>query len=101
GRVEALLRDRRIIVEMDQIVRDPGMIWLAQEDRLEDCRALELIGVGLVPRRSPDVERDRVSDLRLVVVGVAGRDRLLGLEVSLYAAAMVDLVVVDVHVRQR
>ena len=67
-RIEAFLGDRRIVVEVDQIVRDAGMLRLAFADRLQDRRALELVGIGLVGRRSRGVERERVVDLRLVVV---------------------------------
>ena len=73
-RVEPLLGDRRIVVEMDQVVRDAGMLRLALEDRLQDRRALELVGVGLVGGRSRGVERQRVVDLRLVVVRIALRE---------------------------
>ena len=48
--VEALFRDRRRVVEVDQVVRDARVLRLALEDRLEDRRALELVGVGLVGR---------------------------------------------------
>jgi hypothetical protein len=50
GRVEALLGDRRVIVEVDQIVGDAGMLRLALEDRLQDRRAFELVDIGLIRR---------------------------------------------------
>ena len=50
GRVEAFLGDRRIVVKVDQIVGDAGMLGLALEDRLQDGRAFELIGISLVRR---------------------------------------------------
>jgi hypothetical protein len=50
GGVEAFLGDRRIVVEVDQIVGDARMPGLALEDRLQDGRAFELIGIALVRR---------------------------------------------------
>ena len=100
-RVEALLGDRRIVIEVDQVVRDAGMARLPLEDRLEDFRALELIGVGLVGRRGADIERDGIEDLRFVVVGIALRQRLHRLEIGLHAGAMIDLVVVGVEDEER
>ena len=67
-RREPLLGERRRIVEVDQIMRDPRMLRLARPNLFQDCRALELIGIGLVGGRSPDVERERVIDLRFVIV---------------------------------
>ena len=52
-RIKALLGDRRIVVEMDQVVRDAGMLRLALKDRLQDRRSLELVGIGLVGRPKP------------------------------------------------
>ena len=100
-RIEALLGDRRIVVEMDQIVRHAGMLRLALEDRLQDRRAFELVGIGLVGRRSRGVERQRVVDLRLVVVRIALRQLLHGLGIGLNARAVVDLLIVGVHDGER
>ena len=76
---------------------DARMLGLALEDRFQQRCAFELVGVGLVSRRSCYVERDRVRDLRLVVVRIARRDLLFRRKIPLHARAMVDLVVVDVH----
>ena len=82
---------------MDQIVRDAGMLRLACKDRLQDRRAFELIGIGLVGRRSRRVERQRVVDLRLVVIRIALRQLLHGLGIGQDAGAVIDFVVVGVH----
>ena len=82
---------------MDQIVRDAGMPRLALEDRLQDRRAFELIGIGLVVRRGGDVQRDGIENLRFVVIRIALRQRFHGLEIGLHARAMGDLVVVGVE----
>ena len=50
GGVQPLLGDRRIVVEVDQIVGDARVRGLPFEDRLQDRSALELIGVSLVGR---------------------------------------------------
>ena len=65
--------DRRIVVEVDQIMRHAGMMRLALGDLFEDRRALELVGVGLVGRRRRGVERERIVDLRFVVVRITLR----------------------------
>src|SRR6186713_2713981 len=71
GRLEALRGERRIIVKMDKIMCDAWMLRLTLEDRFEDLGAFELIGIGLVSRRSRGVKRERVENLRLVVVRIA------------------------------
>jgi hypothetical protein len=78
-------------------VGDAGMLRLALEDGLEDRRALELIGIGLVRRRRRDVERDGVGDLRFVVLGIARHQGFHRQEIGLQAGAVVDLIVIDVH----
>jgi hypothetical protein len=65
-RVKPLLGDHRIVVEMNEKVGDARMAWLALEDRLQDHRSFELIGITLVARRGRDVQRNRVQDLRFV-----------------------------------
>jgi len=50
GGVKAVLGDRRIVVEVDQIVGDTRMSGLALEDRFQDGRAFELVGIALVRR---------------------------------------------------
>ena len=82
-RVDASLRNRRIIVKVDQVVNHAGMLRLAKIDLLENACALELICIGLVGQRRADIERKRVVDLRLVIVGVSQRESLHGLQVIL------------------
>src|ERR1700754_3050105 len=47
-RSETFVGDRRIVVEMNQILSDAGMHRLPLPDRLQNGGALELVGVGLV-----------------------------------------------------
>ena len=97
GGIESLLGDRRIVVEVDQIVRDAGMQRLTLEDSLEDRRPLQLIGIGLVGGRCRDIQGQRIINLRLVIVRIALRQLLHRLQIGLYAGAMVDFVVIGVE----
>ena len=78
-------------------MRYARMLRLALRDRLQDGRALELVGVGLVGRRSRGVERERVVDLRFIVFRIALRQLFHGLGIGLGAGQMIDFVVVHVH----
>ena len=100
-RGEAFGGDRRIVIQMDQIVGDAGVLRLPLPDRLQDGGALELVGVGLVGGRRRHIQGDRIEDLRLVVVGIFCRQRLHLLQVGLHARLLRGLVVVNIHHRQR
>ena len=89
GRGEALVRDRGIVVAVDQIVGDARMLWLLGEDLLEHARGLQLVGVGLVRRQRGRVEGERVEDRRLTVLGVTRRELLHRLPVGERAGAVV------------
>jgi hypothetical protein len=69
GGVDPFLRERRRVIEVNEIMSDTRVPGLPLVDRLQDGRSLELIGVSLVGRRGRDVQRNRVEDLCLVVVG--------------------------------
>src|SRR3954465_8511991 len=83
------------------VVCDAGMLRLALEDRLKQGRALELVGVGLVGRRSRDIERNRIGDLRLVVLRIALRERFHRLQEGLNARAVFNLVVIGIEEGER
>jgi hypothetical protein len=100
GRAQPFIGDGRIVVGVDQVVRDARMVGLALEYLLQDGRRLKLVGIGLVIRRGGDIEGERVEHLRLVVARIALRKLLHGLEVGLDARAMRDLVVVGKQQRQ-
>src|SRR5262249_29796364 len=85
GSVEPFLRDRWIVVEMDQIMRDPRVPWFSLEDPFQYRGSPELIGVSLVVGRRRNVQRDRVADLCFVVVGIALGQPFHGLEMGLNA----------------
>src|SRR6266404_5667945 len=97
GGIEAFLGDRRIVVKVNQVMRHAGMLWLTYGDRLQDGRALELVGVGLVGWRSRGVQGERIIDLRFVIVGIALCQLFHGLGVSLHARTVIDFFVVGVH----
>jgi hypothetical protein len=46
--VESSFGDGRIIVKVNEIVSDAGVARLTLEDRFQNRRALELVGIGLV-----------------------------------------------------
>ena len=87
-RGHALLRDRRRVVAVDQVMRDAGVIGMLGELLLEDPGRLELRGVRLVGRELRPGEVQRVEDLRLVVVRVFRRERLVGLGARELARAL-------------
>ena len=60
----------RVVVAVDQVMRDAGVIRLRSEDRLEDPRGVPLVRVRLVGGRRGRVERERVEDGRLGVIGI-------------------------------
>ena len=99
--LQPFLGDRRVVIEVDQVVGDAGMLRLPLEDRLEDGRPLELVGVALVGRRGRRVQRERVMDLRLVVVGIALRNLLHRLRVGLRARQMGGFFEIGVHRSER
>ena len=98
-RGQAFGGDRRIIVQVDQVVSDARMLRLALHDRPEYGRAFHLIGVSLVRWRGRNVERDRIENLRLVVGRVTAGKRFHRFQVGLNPRLMRDLVVIDVHHR--
>ena len=67
------------------------MVGLLGEDLFEDRRSLELFGVGLVGGVERDVERQRVEDGRLAVVGIALGELFHGLLIGDGARPVVDL----------
>ena len=97
GGVEPLLRGRRVVVEVDQVMRDARMLRQPLGDRLQDCGALGLLGVGLVVQVGRGVERDGIGDLRLVVVRIFRRDLLLRVAERAHALGMAELVVIGIH----
>src|SRR5260370_3389189 len=77
------------------------MLVMALGYLLQDGRGLELAGIGLVVRRSGGVERERIMDLRFVVIRIARGQLFHGLGVGQQARAVIDLVVVGVHGAER
>ena len=75
----ALLRDRRRVVAVDQVVRDARMVGMLLELLLEDRPGLEVGGIGLVGLQLRPRDVQGGEDLRLVVVRILRRERLVGL----------------------
>ena len=97
GRTEPLVRDGRVVVAVDEVVRGARMVRLLPEHGLEDRRRLELLGVRLVGRHRGGVERERVEDRGLAVARVARGQLLHRLLVGDRPRPVVDLVVVLVE----
>ncbi len=87
-RGQALLRERRRVVAVDEIVRDARMVGVLGELLLEDAGRLEVRGIRLVGRGLRRGEVERVEDLRFVVVRVLRRERLVGLRARELALAL-------------
>jgi hypothetical protein len=101
GGVQSLLRGLRIIVEMNEIMRHARMPLLTLRDRLQNCGAFALLGISLVIGVSGGIERDRVSNLRLVVLWILRGDLLLRVAERADALDMAELVIVGIHEHQR
>ena len=86
----------RIVIAVDDVVRDAGMVRLLGQDLLEDRARLQLIGVRLVGRRRRRVQRERIEHRGLAVVGIAPVELLHRLLVGGGPRAMVQLVVVAI-----
>ena len=53
------------------------MVGLTRPDLFQDSRTFQLIGIGLVGRRSPDIERQSIVDLRFIVLWISSCKLLL------------------------
>src|SRR5215211_365404 len=96
GGANPLFRESGRVIEVNEVMRDAGMPRLPREDRLQQRRALELIGIGLVSRRGRYIERDAVQYLRFVIISVAGCQSLHRLEICLDAPTMRHVLVIGV-----
>ena len=90
------LRDRWIVVAVDQVVRYARMLGLLLEHLLQDRGRLELVGVGFIGELRGHVERQRIKNRRLRVVGITLRQRFHRLLVRKTAGAKFDLVGVPI-----
>ena len=94
GGVKAALRQRRIVVSVNQIVQHARMLWLCLGDLFQNGAGLELFGVGLVAGQRRLVQRQRVEDGRLHVVRVLLHELLHRPLIGQPARSLIDLVVV-------
>ncbi len=74
GRLQALLGEGWVVVGVDQVVRHAGMVGVLVEQRLQDLRRPQLVGIG--PVRGVEVRRgdERVQDGRFHVLRIGGGD---------------------------
>ena len=69
---KALFCEDRIVIAMDDVVGDAGMVGLLRENGLEDLTATAMIREGLVRLGSDDVKRECMKNRGLRIVGVSG-----------------------------
>jgi len=53
-------------------MRYAWVLWAALRERLQNCRSLEFVGVGLIGGGRRDVQRQRIVDQDFVVTGISG-----------------------------
>jgi hypothetical protein len=66
-----LRREHRIVIGMDQVVRDSRMIRTRRKYRLEDGRRFSLIAIRLVFRRGRRHQRQCVEDRRFLILRIS------------------------------
>src|SRR5215467_14710497 len=71
-RGKALFSENRIVVAMNDVVRDARMVGILGEEGFEDFPAAALIRKGLVGFGSGDVQRDRMENGGFGIVGISG-----------------------------
>src|SRR5690242_1550935 len=69
---EAFLRQNRIVVAMNDVVRNPWMMWLSGKYRFQDFSAFPLVGERLVRFRCRDGERQRMKDRSFIILRISG-----------------------------
>ena len=99
GHGDATVRQRGEVIAVDQVVRHARMVGILLVDRLQDRdRLQQRIHVLVIERL---VQRQRVEDLGLDVVGILLDERLHGLLVVLRPRVLIDGLVVLVERLQR
>ena len=76
GGGNALFRERVVVVGMNEEMRHARMLRVLVVQLFQNCRRLDLVGIGRVGRRRRRLQGKRIEHLRLVVVGVALRQLL-------------------------
>src|SRR5450432_71475 len=82
SRSERLRRKRRHVICMDNVMSEPGMRRLLREQPLENCSRLEPSSVGLVRGIFRRCERQRVEDLRLMIIWIFRRHDCHGIAIG-------------------
>src|ERR1035438_7922203 len=75
-RIQSLLSQNRIVVGMDDVVREPWMSGLLKEDRLENLGCFPLIRVSLVVVGGVRDQRQGVKGGRFAVLRIPAVQRL-------------------------
>ncbi len=85
-------RELRLVVGVNQIVRDAGMIGFGGEERFENLGGCDAVGEGLVMVRFGGQQRQRVEDGSFVIVGKAFVHLLHAIGISFGAGFVVEFV---------
>jgi hypothetical protein len=96
-RGECALGEGRIVIGVNDVVRDAGMGRDLGEQLFQDGAGRKLVLVGLVQRIGRGKERKRIEDPRFAVVGMVLRDGFHFLGIGERARAVVELVAIGVE----
>jgi len=99
--LERAVGQRRIVVGMNDVVADTRMLGHLGEKLFQHAAGLELIGVALVQRIGGREKRERIEDLRVAIVGIAGRKLLHPGRIGGGALRVIELVGIAVERSQR
>ncbi len=94
---EGLGRELGIVEGVDHVVGHAGVVGLGDQQAVQDRRRLLVVGMGRVVRRLGALDRDRVEDRGLVVVGEALRQSLHRVAIRRGARAVVEPLLVAVE----
>jgi hypothetical protein len=75
--VERELGELRVVVGVNQVMRDPGVLRFERQQAIEDRRRSLLASERLVGDRRVPEDRERVEDRRLVILGKRAATRAI------------------------
>src|SRR5712692_4653798 len=96
GGAQTLFSQHGVVVAMNDVVGDTGMVGLLGENRFEYLAALTLIGKGLIGFGRRNGEREGVEDSSFTVIGICRPHRAhlllegLGVSVSVFTVVAVN-----------
>ena len=99
GRLERVIGERRDVVAVDDVVREPRMLRLASEQALEDCARLQPARIRLVRGLLGRGQRQRVEDRRFRIVRIASRQRCHRVAIRHDTRGLIDCVRARIQLR--